>query len=594
VIQTENLTQRFQIENIPVLKGIDLSIKQGQLVIIAGPSGGGKSTLAYCIKGIIPHQVDSTIQGRIDVCGLDTQQNPPSTLATKVGMVFQDPEAQLCNLYLEDEVAFGPENLKLDPETVNVRVEEALNLVGLGEKEFRTKFVYEISGGQKQRLAIASVLAMTPEIIIFDEPSANLDPRGGREVFQTIRRLHAEGYTILVIEHKLEELIDIADRLIVINDGQVALDGHPRVLLDKQGKTLKEKYGLWIPEISEIAIELRDRFEWSPFPLTVDELGEQMGEQLRDIASPVNYTPNSTEGTPSSPAGTDVGEIARVEELYYRYPDGTLALDGLSFSFKRGETVGIAGTNGSGKTTLAKILVGLLKPTSGNATVCDMKVAETPTRVITQKVGYVFQYPEHQFVKERVYDEVAYSLEVHEYDEDSIEAKTLEILKLFGLEELLDRHPLALSGGQKRRLSVATALVLEPELLILDEPTFGQDQENTRRMMEYLLQQITMRRDMATVMITHDMELLALYCDRALIMSEGKLIYNGAPRSLFGKPDILVQGSLKNLAVYELVNKLNAGGCQVPELIKVQEFVDWYHLVTESSVPSAPAAGASR
>jgi energy-coupling factor transporter ATP-binding protein EcfA2 len=592
VIQIENLTQRFQIENKPVLKGIDLSIEPGQLALVAGPSGCGKSTLAYCIKGIIPHQVDSIVAGAIQVDGLDTQQNPPATLATKVGMVFQDPEAQLCNLYFEDEVAFGPENLKLDPEIVNARVEEALNRVGLGGGEFRNKFVYEISGGQKQRLAIASVLAMDPRVLIFDEPTANLDPQGGREVFQTIRRLHAEGYTIVVIEHKLEELIDVADRLIVISDGQIALDGPPRLLLEKHGRALKEEYGLWVPEISQIAIELQNEFHWNPFPLSVSELEEQMRDQISNVSDATDYTNSLNNDRVGYLANTE--EMISVDELHYCYPDGTVALDGVSFNLKCGETVGIAGTNGSGKTTLAKILVGLLKPTAGTATVCGINVARTSTYNITQKVGYVFQYPEHQFLKERVYDEVAYSLEVHNYDEESIRLKTLDVLRQFGLQDFQERHPLALSGGQKRRLSVATALVLEPELLILDEPTFGQDQDNTRRMMEYLLQQISKRRDMTTVMITHDMELLALYCNRALIMSEGKIIYNGPPRSLFGCSEVLTKGSLKNLSVYELISRLNANNCRVPELITVREFVDWYHRIAEPPIyPAAPAATAS-
>jgi energy-coupling factor transport system ATP-binding protein len=567
---------------------MDLTIDAGQLVLIVGPSGGGKSTLAYCIKGIIPHQVESSVQGLIEVAGFNVLQHTPAELASKVGMVFQDPEAQLCNLYIEDEVAFGPENLRLDPAEVMARVETALSLAGLNNAELRNKFVYEISGGQKQRLAVASVLAMQPDVLIFDEPTANLDPQGAREVFEAIKHLRRRGFTILVIEHKIEELIDVADRMIVVSDGRVVADGPPRQLLQQQGQTLKEAHGLWVPEICDIAIQLASDYPWDPFPLTANEIALQIKDRLLEV--PAQAAPPAASLGENHLAGAGPEEFVHVSGLRYKYPDGTAALRDVNVSLHPGETVGIAGTNGSGKTTLAKTLVGLLRPSAGTVVVCGMNVAKTSTHTITEKVGYVFQYPEHQFLKERVYDEVAYSLDVHGYSADDIRERTRAILGLFGLSDKLERHPLALSGGQKRRLSVATALVLSPELLILDEPTFGQDQDNTRKMMEYLLEQITKRRHMTTVMITHDMELLAEYCDRVLVMSGGQVVFNGPPRMLFALSDILALGSLKKPMVCELVSQLQAEGYQVPDLITVREFVDWHqrHVPTLRRQPAAP------
>jgi len=581
-VRAEGVTQWFGYDHsgAPVLNELDLCVQPGEMVIIVGRSGSGKSTLANCIKGVVPHQVESHIEGRILVCGLDTQDHSPAELATRVGMVFQDPESQLCNLYLEDEVAFGPENLMWDPSLVTERVEGMLELMGLGGESFRYKFVHELSGGEKQRLAIASTLAMDPEVIIFDEPTANLDPRGAREVFDAVRQLYEHGYTIIVIEHKFGDLVASADRLVVIEKGRVALDDAPRSILAERGKLLKEEYGLWLPQVAEVATELKDIVEWEPFPLTVAECGEQL---LRIIPSdlPAEARPSTKAARPSS-RFEDADEIIRAEDLFFKYPNGTVALQGASFTIKRGETIGIAGTNGSGKTTLAKVLVGLLRAKGGSATVCGMDVRRTAVHKITHKVGYVFQYPEHQFVKENVYDEVAYGLEVHGHDEQAIRQKTLDILELFELEQFTKRHPLQLSGGQKRRLSVATALVLEPEVLILDEPTFGQDKENTTNMMKYLLERFVQDRNTTTVLITHDMELLSLYCDRALIMSGGQLVFNGPPVELFQKEDILIEGSLERPVLCDLVDWLNDHGRNVPPFIRVEDFVVWCREVVEA------------
>lgn len=575
MVNTVRLVQRYTLDGEPILRNIDLSVEAGQLVLVVGPSGCGKSTLAACLKGIIPHQLESVLEGSIEVAGLDTLQSSPAEIATRVGMVFQDPETQLCNLYIEDEVAFGCENLRFEPDRVMQLVRESLSFVGLPLSEVADKFVYELSGGQKQRLAIASVLAMSPRLLIFDEPTANLDPQGGWGVIDAIKRLHRLGHTVVVIEHKIEDLIEVADRLIVMQEGQVRLDGPPRRLLAEHGEELRDQFGLWVPQVVDLALNLRHTVTWDPFPLTVTELVDQLLPGVHNPGLQALPAPERADQLISDPPDP----IIAVRDVAYSYPDGTPALQGVSFNIGRGETVAIAGTNGSGKTTMAKALISLLRPQAGSARVCGLDVFRTPVQQVAKHAGYVFQYPEHQFVKDGVFAEVAYGLEVHGFEPETVQAKTQEVLDWFGLTGMEQRHPLNLSGGQKRRLSVATMLVLDPEVLILDEPTFGQDQDNSRKMMEYLLSNVRRRSNhqLTTILITHDMELIAEYCDRVLVMSRGKLLFNGRPRELFQNSEVLRQGSLRNIQVNQVVQALHRSGVDIwPDILRPAEFMEWY------------------
>jgi energy-coupling factor transport system ATP-binding protein len=581
VISVRGLRQGYP--NGPeVLAGVDLDVAQGELVLLVGPSGCGKSTLAACIKGIIPHLLDSDFQGEVEVAGIDVREAEPAQLAATVGMVFQDPESQLCNLYIEDEIAFGPENLRLPAEGVRRAVAQMAGQFGL-PRDMATRLVYELSGGQKQRLVTASVLAMDPDVLIFDEPTANLDPQGGRDVADSIRLLRARGATQLVIEHKIEDLIDVADRVVVMERGKIVADAAPRELFARHGLEFCRRYGIWTPQIPEMAMRLDPPVSWSPLPLTVDEAADQLGVHLAD-AAPVAAEAESA----GAPRGAGAAPIVRVSDLHFAYANKLQALRGVTFEIFPGESVAIVGTNGSGKTTLAKTLVSLLKPRQGSVTVCGMDVRKTPTRDITREVGYVFQYPEHQFVTEKVVDEVAYGLRVQGHPEELIGAKVDAILERFGLTEFADNHPVALSGGQKRRLSVATMLVLDPSILILDEPTFGQDQDNTRRMMQYLLEDMRQGRDdaLTTIMITHDMELVTQLCDRVLVMSAGELIFAGTPRELIGEAAVMRAGDLSDVPINRLAAALRARGVETPAgVLTVDEFVHWFRQACARPTP---------
>ncbi|MCJ7823851.1 MAG: energy-coupling factor transporter ATPase, partial [Anaerolineales bacterium] len=493
IVRVENLTYYYPDEEAPVLRDISLEFMPGEFVLIVGPSGCGKSTLALTMNGIIPTVLGGKIKGRVYIDGIDTRTSTVYALGTKIGIVFQDPDSQLCNLYVEDEVAFGPANLMMDRDEIHSRVDQSLNDVG--EIELKRKLIYEISGGQKQRVAIASILAMEPKIVIFDEPTANLDPLGAVQVFNLMKKLNQEkGITVIVIEHNVDSVMCHADRLVLMEQGAIRFNGQPRALMKEKGQFILDTLGLRIPQVSELALGLASRgMDLPTFPLTIDEAVDG----IRD---------NNARMTFADPrAGEDgaVGAklVVETEHLDFSYADGTRAVKDVTLSIAKGDVVGIVGKNGSGKTSLTSLLVGLNDPSSGSATVCGYDLAETTTRELAGKVGYVFQYPEHQFVEDAVGAEVAFSLKAQKRPPEEVEERVEQVLTLLGLEGMREKHPFRLSMGQKRRLSVATMLILDTEVLILDEPTTGQDAKNIDNIMDIMIE--AKDRGSTIILITH-------------------------------------------------------------------------------------------
>jgi energy-coupling factor transport system ATP-binding protein len=531
LVTVEHLTYYYPDEAEPALRDVNLELPAGEFTLLLGPSGSGKSTLALALNGLIPHEVGGRIGGRVWVNGQDTRTQRVDTLATKVGLVFQDPEAQLCSLRVEDEVAFGPANLRLTASEVLARVTRSLRAVEVSG--LRPKLIYDLSGGQKQRVAIAAVLAMEPQLLILDEPTAHLDPGAAVQLFALLRRLNREhGLTVLVIEHNVEAALPHADRLLLMERGTLVHSGPPRAVLAAEGPRLRSDLGLRLPPVAELALGLAARgVPLEPFPLTVAEAAEALWAR-RDA---IQFAPRAGQG----PAAADSEAASEkqvadskepvivTEQLSFTYPDGTAAVSEVSLSVGRGEVVGLVGENGSGKTTLTALLLALHRPTAGRGWVAglDLKTATTPQ--LAAKAGYVFQYPEHQFVTDRVEAEIAFGLKAQRRPAAEVQARVAEMLRLFGLEEVRGKHPLRLSMGQKRRLSVATMLVLDPELLILDEPTTGQDQRHT----DTLLAQLRRVNAQGTtlIVVTHDINLAMEYCTRLVVMEAGRVAFSGPP-----------------------------------------------------------------
>lgn len=554
-IEIVDVTIKYVGRKAPALAHLTLSFKAGETVLLLGPSGCGKSTLALALNGLIPHSVGATMSGRVIVDGRDTQQTSVAELARKVGIVFQDPEAQFVTSRVEDEVAFGLENLCWAPSAMQTMIDDALNAVGMPNGHRRE--VYKLSGGEKQRVALAALLAMKPHVLVFDEPTANLDPAGTRDVFALIAELKAKRtHTIILIEHKLDELMHLIDRVVALGEcGAILADGPPREVFDRHAATLRE-HGVWMPQVCLLAHALRERgVALDDFPVTLDEAATCLDKVTRRRGDRMNSNHYITL-PPAHPVTSPNWRYAIAVRHLSCVRGGRKVLDDVSLAVAQGEFVAIVGANGAGKTTLALHLVGILPAPKGAVFIEGQDVNVTSSRALVERVGYAFQNPEHQFITESVFDEVAYSLRAKGLPEGVVEAQTSAMLERFGLFRLARANPFTLSHGQKRRLSVATMLAAGQRTLILDEPTFGQDQHNAEALMRLL-------RDLhcegrTVIIITHDMALVAEYAERVVVMNAGRLIFDGAPRDLFMQPALLREARLAPPPVARLAERVPA------------------------------------
>ncbi|MGQ9491673.1 MAG: ABC transporter ATP-binding protein [Anaerolineae bacterium] len=542
------------------LRNVNLTVYPGETLLLLGPSGSGKSTLALCLNGLIPHLIDGEMQGEVYISGRSTLTLRHAQLCQKVGMVFQDPEAQMVMPKVDEEVAFGLENLAIPPAEMSGRIAAALSEVGLLER--RQAWVSTLSGGQKQRLALAAILALHPSLLVLDEPTANLDPAATQAFFATVRKLRAGLHrTTVLIEHNLDAALPLVDRVAALNEqGTVIAEGTPRQVFAEQGDELTRQ-GIWLPAVCRLTQALNNNGQsLAAFPLSVTE-AEAVLRPLISRASGQRVPPPAETSIPN-------GESAiEMDEVDFAYPEGPPILRRVNLHVRRGSFCALAGANGSGKTTLARHIIGLLRPLRGRVRVLGRDVRHLRVHELAQLVGYVFQNPEHQFVCERVTDELAYSLRKR-WGEAEARRRVEWLLHTFDLERYAAANPFALSQGQKRRLSVATMVALEQPILVLDEPTFGQDQRNLSSLMTLL--KALHASGVTILLITHNMELIAEYADEVAVMHEGQIIYHGPTRALFNRPDLLQQAGLNLPPLAELGQRLG-----LPALITVADWVKW-------------------
>jgi energy-coupling factor transport system ATP-binding protein len=505
----------FSYEEGDIFTDLTFSIEKNQSILLLGPSGSGKSTLAYCLNKLYPEAVDGELKGTITFEGRNLDDFKPGELNQKIGIVFQDPESQFCMLTVEEEVAFGLENFHVPRAEMEVKIDRALELVGLQAEKKTT--IHTLSGGQKQKLAIACVLVLQPEVIILDEPTANLDPLSSADLVDTIARLKKERpFTLIVVEHKLDDWVELIDRCLVLDSSATILfDGTPEQCFGEFAPFLK-KEGIWLPKVVEAAI-------------TAKKAGVYKGERL-----PLrNHELLSGLKDPDAFLKKEIKTITKSEPILE--VNGLSArghLRNINLRIHKGELTALVGANGSGKTTLSKCLAGLIPLLQGEIHFLGVPLSKWKEKDLFQLLGYVFQNPEHQFITDSVYEEIAFGLENR--------ASALASLEKIGLEKHANAHPFSLSQGQKRRLSVATMLVHEQELLILDEPTFGQD-ANTA----YEIMRVLDEKNGAVFMITHDMELVDQYADTVHVLDEGELIFSGTPESLWENHEVVDRARLK-------------------------------------------------
>jgi energy-coupling factor transport system ATP-binding protein len=503
----------------PALSGLNLEVGAGQKVLVMGPSGCGKSTLGMTLNGIIPNSTEGDVEGEVRVDGVVPSERDLAEMAQAVGLVFQDPDSQLCTITVSDEITFGPQNVLLPEAEIRERLAVMARLVGMESR--LDSNVFNLSGGQKQRVAIASTLVMEPQALVLDEPTANLDPAGRGEVLRVLRAiLSRTDMTTIVVEHHPAELLAIIDRVVIMNEGAVALEGAPRPLFAERGRELLE-LGTRLPAATLFALGTGTAGQSAP--LFVEEL------DFDRLVGPVTDTRPHLE--PLERANPSVVPALSVEGVSFAYEkNGANVLQDLSFAVQPGEIVALMGSNGSGKSTTGSLLVGINRPTAGNIRVRGQDTRKHKVHQLARHVGFVFQYPEHQFVTDTVIGEVMFSLERLGRDAGDIRELALRELERFDLAHLADKHPFKLSLGQKRRLSIAAMSVYRPDVLVLDEPTFGQDQAHTDQLAAIIR---SLRDDgTAILMITHDLRLTAELADRAIVLDAGRIVHDDSPGAL--------------------------------------------------------------
>ncbi len=554
IISFDNVTFTYDGTSVPILKNLSLEIPPDSFTLILGQTGCGKSTLLQCLNGVIPHLSEGTLTGQVKVVGLDTKKHSIAELATRVGMVFQDPEAQLINVFVRDEINFGPENLKMATDQIKENAAVAIELAGLRGLENRN--ILTLSGGQKQKVALASVLSMRPDVLVLDEPTANLDPITRGDVFRLLKRLRQElGIAVVITEHNIDDLIELVDYVGIMQNGAIVSFDSPRRVFPN---SFRLGWGIWMPQPTEIA--LKSGIEGTYLPLTVEEFIKQCSTEFA-LSIAQGHSPQLTKDIDSSTT-----PIIEIQNLTFSYKHTAKpSVEHISLTIQPGEFVALIGQNGSGKTTLAKTLVKINTPAPNTVFVNGQDVTTMTLSEVTNVVGYVFQHPDHQFVTDRVQDEVEYSLRVRNIPEEAIAKVVDNLLTRFNLNHVRNENPFSLSMGQKRLLSVATMLAVGQRLLILDEPNIGQDRTSAEELMQYLDR---INQSGTTILIiTHDMRLAAKWVKRAIAMAHGRVVYDGPMLEMFKHPDVLELACVKRPPVVDISYTLSNQVTSAPIVI---------------------------
>ena len=557
-------------EAVPVLQGVNLEIGRGESVALLGRVGVGKTTLCMALNGLVPQVTGGIFRGNVRVLGLNTKEHPVADLAQHVGLVFQDPESQLVQMRVEDEVAFGPENLGVPTAEIEERVTWALEAVGLAGYRDRSPLL--LSGGEKQRLAIAAMLAMHPRVLVLDEPTASLDPAGKAAVFRVLQELRRrQDITIFMATQEMERITRFADRVLVLHQGQIVLDGPPARILAQVPRL--EELGIGAPQIMELAHLLSQRSK-RRYRFTGDA---QAFKELRRRARKARLH-KAHGGLPPAippPAGRPnpfaERNLVTVENVSFTYADGTPALRDVSLILHPGDFVALLGPNGAGKTTLVRHLNGLLRPASGKVLVERQDTRTTGVAELAHLVGYVFQNPDHQIFAPTVREEVAFGLQAQQLPASIVARRVSETLERFGLGPHAETPPALLGYGQRRQVALAAIIAMHPKVLILDEPTGGLDWRSRQELLALLSNLNALGH--TVVLVTHDMRLVAEHARRAVVLVAGHLLFDGDTRELFRQREVLAQAQLALPPVTRLANRLSAEGLP-PDVLTCAEFAD--------------------
>lgn len=558
------------------LKDIDLSVEEGTFVGLIGPSGAGKSTLASAITGAIPHHYRGRLFGSTLVAGLDTCEASLTDIAKVVGSVLQDIDAQMVASVVEDELLFGLENFGIDHREIEGRIASALDAVGIAD--LRHREIATLSGGQKQKVAIAAILAMTPHVIVMDEPTSALDPASARDVFEVLRRAkELTGMTVILIEQTVALLAEYCDRVVVIDQGRIALDGTPTDVFS-HGETLRA-IGVDTPRTVRISNSLAEAgLAPSDSPaLTLDGaeslvagiLAPGLSKSSPIVPCTLGDRPDSRNTVDERPIIVDVAGAA------YSYGTGQAGIEGIDLTVRAGEILAVVGQNGAGKTTFTKLLNGLIKPSAGVVRIAGLDTRTTPVSVLASHAATLFQNPDRQLCRNTVVEEISFGLELQGAPADAARERARHVAATFGLPE--NASPFNLSRGQRQMVALASVVALEPELIILDEPTSGLDYRECMTVMETVRQRAL--DGAAVVMVCHDMEVVSDFADTLAVMTEGRLIEVGPSREVFANDALLAHARIAAPCVPALGKRLAARFH--PSFAHITEVADLVALVKE-------------
>ncbi len=571
-IELNQISYRYPNASEPSLKNISLTVKRGKFVLLMGSTGAGKTTLSLCLNGLIPQLLEGNLTGKISVAGKDVGKTAVQSLSKVLGLVLQDPETQIIGRTVEEDTSFGPRNFLVPGDEIEQNVNQTLEKVRL--KGYNQRLTEELSGGEKQRLAIAGVLVMEPQILVLDEPTSELDPIGRSEIYETLDDLRRKkDLTILLAEHSSEELIHKLDEVVVLNQGEVAWRGVPTELF--RNLPLLRQWGIKPLPVSQIGWNFYEKgwISFDKIPLDIPSAEGLIRELLPKYGHSRGYVHGREPGLGQrknllfeQEEQLPEGEIAvQVSDLMFKYYSGQTALQRVNLTIRSGEFVALIGQNGAGKTTLAKHFNGLLKPTSGEVTVEGLNTLQYDTSDLSKTIGYVFQNPDHQIFSATVEKELEFGLKNAGFKGKEIKERVDQVLQVTDLEKYRHVHPFSLGKGERQMIAVASILVLKPKVLIIDEPTTGSDWSGVQTMMALIGKLHTA--GTTIIMISHDMDLVAQYAERVIVLKDGGILLDGTPQDVFSDQQVL----LKSAIVPPQLCRLSS---QLKDILAHQTFID--------------------